>query len=382
MLNMGGSGSKKIIGLMSGTSHDGVDAAVVEITDTAGDNALKTDLLYHIHKKYPEKLRIKIRAAFSGNTETICRLNFELGEFFALCVNQLIAGCGIKKDDIAVVASHGQTIYHIPPIGGKGGSTLQIGESSIIAARTGLAVVSDFRPKDMAYGGQGAPLVPIADYLLFSKPGVVRAVVNIGGMANATILNGNIENTVAFDTGPGNSLIDEMIVLKTNGKLSFDNGGGIARNGTPDKRLLSELLSHPYLRKKPPKSTGRETFGRALSENICNRYRDLRYDDLISTLTHFTAKTIFNSIKPYRPVEVIVTGGGVRNEFLMELISSMFLPEGADVKNISEYGIPPEAKEAVSFAIIGYRTLKGLPGNVPSATGALSGTILGKLTLP
>ncbi|MBF0465105.1 MAG: anhydro-N-acetylmuramic acid kinase [Nitrospirae bacterium] len=375
--------SKKIIGLMSGTSHDGVDGALVEITRVGINNAISVNLLHNIHLPYPEKLRVKIRTAFNGNTEAICRLNFELGEIFALCANKLIAASGAKTSDIALVASHGQTICHIPPVRAKWGSTLQIGESSIIAARTGIVTVSDFRPKDMAYGGQGAPLVPLSDYLMFKKQGAITAVLNIGGMANVTILTESIEDLIAFDTGPGNSLIDDTVMLLSGGKHAFDKDGIIARGGILDKNLLNELMKHPYLKKKPPKSTGRETFGKTLSEDIFyNRYSHLKKEDIVCTLTHFTAKTIFNSISPYKPTEIIVTGGGVKNTYLMELLSGLFLPTGADIKNISEYGIPPEAKEAVSFAVLGYRALIGLPGNVPSATGASRSTILGKFTYP
>ncbi|MBF0519022.1 MAG: anhydro-N-acetylmuramic acid kinase, partial [Nitrospirae bacterium] len=306
--------SKKIIGLMSGTSHDGVDAALVEITKAGNNDAISVNLVHNIHLPYPEKLRVKIRTAFNGNTETICRLNFELGEIFALCANKLIVASGAKTSDIALVASHGQTICHIPPVQAKGGSTLQIGESSIIAARTGIVTVSDFRPMDMAYGGQGAPLVPLSDYLMFKKQGAITAVLNIGGMANVTILTESIEDLVAFDTGPGNSLIDDTVMLLSDGRRAFDKGGAIARSGTPDKNLLSELMRHPYLKKKPPKSTGRETFGKTLSEDIFyNRYSHLEKEDIVCTLTHFATKTIFNSVTPYKPTEIIVTGGGVKN---------------------------------------------------------------------
>ncbi|QWR76375.1 anhydro-N-acetylmuramic acid kinase [Candidatus Magnetomonas plexicatena] len=375
--------SIKIIGLMSGTSHDGVDGALVDIRRVGNDDAISVNLLHNIHMPYSEKLRIKIRSAFSGNTETICRLNFELGEVFARCANKLITASGITADEIALIASHGQTICHIPPVRSMRGSTLQIGESSIIAARTGIVTVSDFRPKDMAFGGQGAPLVPLSDYLMFKKPGVITAVLNIGGMANVTILSEKMENLIAFDTGPGNSLIDDTVMLLSGNKRAFDKNGSIARGGTVDKALLKELLKHPFLKKKPPKSTGRETFGKTLAEDIFhNRYNHLKKENIVSTLTHFTVKTIFNALRPYKLTEIIVTGGGVKNTYLIEILKELFLSIGTEIKDISEYGIPPEAKEAVSFAVLGYRTLIGLTGNVPSSTGASRSTILGKFTYP
>lgn len=393
----------RIIGLMSGTSHDGVDAALVEIThvlnppmypfskagtpleyptfDKKG-GGLSISLIHHLHIKYPKSLRDDIRDSFNGNTELICKLNFKLGGVFAKAVLSLLKKTGIRPEDIDAVASHGQTIFHCPPVGKKSGSTLQIGEASVIAELTGILTISDFRTADMAAGGQGAPLVPMADYLLFKKAGAVSAVLNIGGIANVTIVRENPDEIVAFDTGPGNSLIDEAMRVWSKGQLTFDFNGLFARTGKPVKSLLDEFISHPFFRKKPPKSTGREIFGITLVEDIFKRYRKAEPQDILSTLTHLTAITIYNALIKFHPHEVIITGGGIRNKFLMELLKNRFDEKGVAVNYISAYGIHPQAKEAVSFAILGYRTLNHLYGNMPSATGAGHKAILGKLSFP
>lgn len=370
-----------IIGLMSGTSYDGVDAALVEIRPGSDKDDLRVKLIKHIHVSYKRQIRDKISMAFNGNTGHICRLNFELGEIFAKAVLLLIDISGYRKKDIDAIASHGQTIYHIPPLKGKNGSTLQIGEPSVIVERTGILTISDFRTRDIAAGGHGAPLVPIADYLLFKKNGLVRAVLNIGGISNVTIVKERPDDTIGFDIGPGNSLMDEAVRFYSNGRMPFDKNGSMAKKGKPNKRLLNELLSFPYFKKNPPKSTGREVFGADLVKDIFKRY-DMPIEDILSTFAHLTAITIRDAIISYSPNEVILTGGGVKNLFLINLIKNMFGDSGIIVKKISDYGIPVDAKEAVSFAIIGYRTLNMQTGNIPSVTGAGRSVILGKITLP
>lgn len=384
----------RVIGLMSGTSHDGVDAALVEITVSSdkpsypsrgkdGHNgSANFRLIRHLHLPYHKHLRNEIRKAFNGSAELICRLNFSLGEIFAKAVLSLLKETGLNAEYIDAIASHGQTIYHIPPSGRRPGSTLQIGEASVIAERTGILTISDFRTADMAAGGQGAPLVPMADYLLFKEPGMVKSVLNIGGIANVTIIRDKIDDTVAFDTGPGNSLIDEAMLLVSKGTKSFDRNGSLARSGRPIPRLLNELLSHPYFRKRHPKSTGRETFGAGMVFDIFKRYRRFKCQDIVSTLTHLTAKTIYNSVAGFRPDEIILTGGGVSNKFLRELIDDNIKEDAIKISEISAYGIPPQAKEAVSFAILGYLSINRRHGNMPSVTGARHGVILGKATLP
>ena len=403
----------RIIGLMSGTSHDGVDAALVEIANsppldplpqgegklssiemlppvlTGGgkgegahtlSNVIYLKLISHTHIPYRKQLRDDIRRSFNGNTELICRLNFKLGEVFAAAVVSLLKAVRLKPEDIDAIASHGQTIHHIPPSGKKPGSTLQIGEASVIAEQTGILTISDFRTADMAAGGHGAPLVPMADYLLFKESGKVRAVLNIGGIANVTIVRDRIDDTTAFDIGPGNSLIDEAMLYISNGKKSFDKNGAFARSGEIIPGLLSELLSHPYFRKTFPKSTGRETFGTTMLKYIFNKFEKFNPPDIVSTLTHLTATTVYNAILKFKPDEIILAGGGVNNCFLTELIYDKFKSDGVKIRNISDYGIPSQAKEAVSFAILGYQTLNGKAGNILSVTGARQAVILGKIT--
>jgi len=372
-----------LIGIMSGTSHDGADFALVKISaDKNSLNNFKVTLLHHLHRKYRKSLKEKIRKSFAGTTDLICKLNFELGEFYAGNVLRLLNASGHKAENVDAIASHGQTVYHVPPSQGKSGSTLQIGEASVIAERTGITVVSDFRTCDMAAGGHGAPLVPLADYLLFAKKGMAKAVVNIGGIANVTVLNGKREGTIAFDIGPGNSLIDEAMLRISQGKKSFDRNGAFARRGKPDRKLIARLLSHPYLRKRHPKSTGREVFGEEMVSELFQKYRNLSAENMIATLTHFTAEIIYRAIVPFGPDEVIVSGGGTENKFLMDLIREKYSPGGIPVRSTLHYRIPPQAKEAMSFAILGYLTLNRLPGNLPSATGAKHGVVLGKITLP
>src|SRR3990172_1658440 len=273
----------RIIGLMSGTSHDGVDAALVEIP--LNQPLINIKLIRHLHIPYSKHLRDEIRMAFNGNTELICRLNFKLGDIFATAVLSLIKDTGFTSNDINAIASHGQTIHHIPPSGKLPGSTLQIGEASVIAEQTGILTISDFRTADMAAGGQGAPLVPMADYLLFKESGKVKAVLNIGGIANVTIVRDKMDDTIAFDIGPGNSLIDEAMLLISAGNKSYDKDGAFAKSGRPAPKLLNELLSHPYFKKKLPKSTGRETFGTTMVRDILKKYRKHKHQDILSTLT-------------------------------------------------------------------------------------------------
>ena len=368
---------------MSGTSHDGADFVLVEISaDKNTPGNFKATLIHHLHTTYHKSLKGKVRRAFTGTAELICKLNFELGEFYARNVLRLLDVSGHTAGNIDAIASHGQTVYHVPPFGGKYGSTLQIGESSVLAERTGITVVSDFRTRDIAAGGYGAPLVPLPDYILFAKKGSAKAVVNIGGIANVTVLKGKREDTIAFDIGPGNSLIDEAVIRISEGKKFYDRNGSYARKGTPDRKLLGRLLSHSFLRKRPPKSTGREVFGEEMVRKLFQKYRRLSAEDMIATLTHFTAEIICRAIIPFGPDEVIVSGGGTENNYLMGLIRKKFHSEGIPVRNTLHYGIPSQAKEAMSFAILGYLTINRLPGNLRSATGARHAVVLGKITVP
>lgn len=372
--------ARLIVGLMSGTSHDGVDAV---LTGVAGSGTrTRAELVHHIHLKYPNALRKDIARAFEeGRARDICELNFRLGRVFGKAALRCMEGAGISPDVVDAVASHGQTVCHIPPKGKRPGSTLQIGEPAVIARMTGLPVVADFRTADMAAGGHGAPLVPFADHVLFKKRTGVRAVQNIGGMANVTVVTPALRGVYAFDTGPGNSLMD--IAMQALYNKPFDRGGNTAKRGRPDKRLLNELMRHPFLKKTPPRSTGRETFGPALLSKALAR--KLAPENIIATLTLFTALTIKDAYERFilkkHPIdEVVVSGGGVKNSYLMSLLKDALSP--IRLTPVSDFGIPTEAKEALSFAVLANETLSGRPSNIPAATGATRHVILGNITLP
>jgi anhydro-N-acetylmuramic acid kinase len=368
-----------IIGLMSGTSHDGVDAVLARVAGSGP--ATRLTLLGHTSRPYPPQLRKSISRAFEGSAAEICALNFRLGEVFAQAALRCALAAGVDMHRVDAVASHGQTICHIPPSGGRRGSTLQIGEPAVIAQRTGVPVVSDFRAADMAAGGEGAPLVPFADYVLFRKRAFC-AVQNIGGMANVTVVAPDLEGVYAFDTGPGNSLMDEAALMFF--KKPFDRGGALAKKGAPDRGLLKKLLAHPYFRKPPPKSTGRELFGKAMLERIVRRHK-LKAEDLMATLAHFTAASIRDAYRRFvlprhELREAVFSGGGTKNGFLMGLLREYLHP--LPVRDIEEFGIPSVAKEALSFTVLANETLGGRPSNLPGATGAERPVRLGKITYP
>ena len=380
-----GKGKMLVVGLMSGTSADGVDAAVVEISSR------KVQLLAFDTFMYPASLRRQILGLCrpeSARLDDICHYNFVLGEVFADAVIKLCSKSGIALDSIALIGSHGQTIYH-QPHGKRYGrkmvrSTLQIGEPSVIAQRTGITTVADFRPRDMAAGGEGAPLVPYADYVLFKHKRLTRAVQNIGGIANVTFLPGGCtqDDIIAFDTGPGNMVIDGIVRLISGGRKRYDPGGKMAARGTVNKRLLNELLRHPFFRQRPPKSTGREDFGTDFAERIYRRAgkKGLADADIVATVTALTAKTIAQAYRRFgaaMPDELILCGGGSHNRTLVEMLHA----EMPDVKMLStdEFGISVDAKEAVSFAILAWATIKGMASNVPTVTGAERPVILGKI---
>jgi anhydro-N-acetylmuramic acid kinase len=385
-------GKMRVVGLMSGTSADGVDAAIVEI-DRGRVRLLAFDTF-----AYPAALRRRILSLCrpeSARLEDICHYNFVLGEVFADSVIKLCSNSGIFLSSIDLIGSHGQTIYHQPSgpdvhrdYGGRTiRSTLQIGEPSVVAQRTGITTVADFRPRDMAAGGEGAPLVPYADYVLFKHKRLTRSVQNIGGIANVTFLpaGGTQDEIIAFDTGPGNMVIDSIVRLFSGGRKRCDTGGKMAARGTVDKRLLGELLRHPFFRRHPPKSTGREEFGAGFAEGIYRRAgrKDLADSDIVATVTALTARSIAQAYRrflPTMPDELILCGGGSHNRTLVEMLHA----EMPDVKMLStdDFGISVDAKEAVSFAILASATIKGMTNNVPAATGAKQPVILGKIVPP
>lgn len=376
----------QVIGLMSGTSADGVDAAVVEIHGAPPGLAVK--LLSFTFVPFDTDQRARIFALFdpaTGTVDRICHMNFALGEWFAAAALRAIEEAGLTPDDVALVGSHGQTIYHAVGADSPVKSTLQIGEAAVIAARTGITTVADFRVADVAAGGQGAPLISYVDWLLLRHPSRARAVQNIGGIANVTYLPPGDDSTgvLAFDTGPGNMLIDYAAGRATAGAQTFDRGGALAARGRVDETLLVELMSHPYLALSPPKTTGREQFGATFGAEVWARAeaRGLRGEDVVTTLTAFTAASIAEAYRrflPQLPDEVILGGGGASNPTLVAMLSRRLVP--ARVTTHEALGLSSDAKEAVAFAVLAYETIHRRSGNLPACTGAGARVVLGKIS--
>ena len=377
-----------VVGMMSGTSADGVDAAVVDIRGTG--HRLKSVLLKHVGRPYAPRLRQRIlQVCEQGTVEQICHLNVVLGEVFAKTALLAIKHSGISPQRVALIGSHGQTIHHRPaaiyePGIGQIRSTLQIGDPHVIAERTGITTVSDFRARDLAVGGEGAPLTPYVHALLFAQKHLTRMVVNLGGIANVTLLprGGNLAAVRAFDTGPCNMLLDGLVAMETKGMAGFDRGGRLAMKGQVDKGLLRWLLAHPYVSRRPPKSTGREMFGEEYIQRVWAqaKRRHLAISDLLATSCRFIAQVIHQAQKWTRevPDEVVFGGGGVRNARLWLELSGVFDP--IPVMRMDECGASSQAFEAQAFAVLAYQTLKGVCANLPKVTGARHSVILGTVT--
>ncbi len=383
--------SNMVIGLMSGTSMDGIDAALVRIREA--DDNLQVETLAFRTTPYPPDVQAELVRTIRGETGVaeICHLNFLLGELFADAALQLMQESNVKPGQLLCIASHGQTVWHQPePIEWQGRtirSTLQVGEPAVIAERTGVPTVGDFRVADVAAGGQGAPLVPYVDYLLFRHPSEGRILLNIGGIANLTAIptNASPEEVIAFDTGPGNALINVAMEIASGGKYRYDPEGSFAQRHPIREEWLNELLQHPYFALRPPKSTGRETFGEAMVRRLMRRYKVSNAELLVPTLTELTARTIADGIRRFvfpemQAARLIVSGGGVHNRTLMKRLGEL-LPE-LQVETSDHYGIHPDAKEAVAFAVLGYQRMRGRTNNLPSATGAQRSVVMGKLCLP
>jgi len=417
-----------VLGMMSGTSADGIDVALARISGAPPN--LNAKLLDHASSKFPSPVRkeiLRVAEQQPISAGELSQLNFRLGELFG---DAALAACRrfkVSPRRIALIGSHGQTIFHqgraTSYLGSPTASTLQIGEPSIIAARTGITTIGDFRPADMALGGQGAPLVPYADYLLYRHPKLGRVSLNLGGIANITVIPADArpDQVFAFDTGPGNMLIDALIQHFTRGRQQFDKDAQLARSGYLSRPLLKALLQDPYLKLKPPKSTGREYFGTPYVKKLlalANRYK-VKPNDLIRTVTTFTAVSVADALHtfvlPKHEIhEIIVSGGGAENPLLFEalhlatlgpprkvysgsfprrLVIEMRLPDPGrkaaprpkDVSFLtilrsSDFGIPVEAKEALAFALLAYETFHQRSSNIPSATGARGPAILGKVS--
>ena len=349
----------RVAGVMSGTSLDGIDVAVVEI------HGRRVSTIGSQSTPYPEEVRGALLAVSNATAHTgeISRLNFLLGELYARAI---LRACR-RYGPVDLIGCHGQTIYHQ-----GGASTLQIGEAAVIAERTGVPVVSDFRTRDIAAGGQGAPLVPFADCLLFGSARRTRVALNIGGIANITVIPAGI----AFDTGPGNMVMDALTREHTGGRQNCDRNGRIAAQGNVNRPLLDRLLADPYYRRKPPKSAGREQFGAEFVARL--KQTGLPLADLIATATVLTAATIAMAAAPYQAGELIVAGGGAHNPQILGHLAA-FLP-GVAIALSSDYGVDVDAKEAIAFAVLAYQTWRHKASNLPSATGARRAVILGKIT--
>jgi len=419
--------TRTIIGLMSGTSVDGIDAAVVRFRGglTRKMGPLSFELVGLSALRWPRKLRARLLAVMApadATTQEICTLNALVSHEFARAALHAARAAGLGAGDIAAIACHGQTICHLPPAPTrsssppprKPGSTLQLGDPSIIATLTGITTVGNFRPADMTLGGQGAPLVPFADAVLLTHATNTRCVQNIGGIANVTYLPPHSPNAsvplgfsaipsiLAFDTGPGNMLMDALVSLSTDGRLTYDRGGRMAAAGTLDAGLFAQLRGHPYFSRRPPKSTGREEFGMCLARSILGRnlpargrQRESHIADLATTATHLTAWSIVDAYLSYLPTlpdEVILCGGGADNPFLVSLIQrylnaaqpphSIALGRIDEVRCGKSGAIPNKAKEALSFALLGLATLDHVPSSVPSVTGASRPAVLGVIARP
>lgn len=383
----------RVVGLMSGTSLDGIDACVVEL----GRSLSRVSINLLFFRTYPfagETVRMILEAsdAHTGTVDKVARLNFYLGELFAQAALTAIKSARLQPGDIDFIGSHGQTIHHLPrPV--KMGkykvrATMQIGEPAVIAERTGITTIADFRPADIAAGGEGAPLVPYVDYLLFRHPKRTRFLVNIGGIANATLLPEATDDPLqvqASDIGPGNMVIDELVCRMTNFKEQYDRDGRYAAKGKVNKKLLTGLLKNRFFKEPPPKSTGREIFGAGYVDSILARHpakNKKSFQDLIATATALTAQGIVRHYERFyakkNPAdEVIVSGGGAKNIVLMRELADRFHPMAVAASD--EYGIPALAKEAIAFAVLARETINGRPGNLPGATGAGKRVVLGKI---
>jgi anhydro-N-acetylmuramic acid kinase len=383
-----------VMGMMSGTSADGIDVALAEIH--GAPPRLRTRLLQHASRRMPDVLRKEVLRIAEGGACTsgeVSQLNFRLGMAFAEAAVSACREFRVALSRVELIGNHGQTIFHrgrrVSYLGRATASTLQIGEPAVIAAETGIPTVGDFRVADMAAGGQGAPLVPYVDYLLYRHEKIGRVSLNLGGIGNLTVLPGGTKpgQVVAFDSGPGNMLMDALVWHFTRKKQRFDRGARLARQGQPNAKVLRELMRDPYLRLGPPKSTGREYYGRAYFQELLRLGKKHRAgpNDLIRTTTEFTVASVVDALKRFvlrktKIQQLIVSGGGAKNPLIMAQLAAALTP--IEVMPSSKLGVPEEAKEAYAFALLAYETWNRRPGNLRSATGAEKAVVLGKICWP
>ncbi len=376
-----------VVGLMSGTSADGIDAALCEITGSPPH--LQAKIIHGIAFQYPEGFQARILRASQPDTSSVdelCKLHFALGELFSQAVLQVIAEANFKPQDVDLIGLHGQTVWHQVEADGQVSATLQLTEASILAERTGITVVSNFRPRDIAVGGQGAPLTAYIDWLLLRHPTKWRAIQNIGGIGNVTFLPplSDMESQpMAFDTGPGNALIDSMIVQLTDGKSTFDRDAQWAKQGIIDEDWLNTLLAHPYYKMKPPKTTGRELFSKAMASELILEGQKRGNDPatMLATITTLTSQTIVDAyaqFAPAPPEEVILGGGGRHNQLMLDMLQGLLAP--AKVMSHEDIGMDSDNKEAMVFAVLAYETWHGRTSTLPALTGGTHPVILGQIT--
>lgn len=382
-----------VIGVMSGTSADGVDVALTRVSG-GGTTRVRGELLAHATFSMDKTVRKEVLRIAEGGATTageISQLNFRMGEVFAAAILSACTMFRVPASRIDLIGSHGQTIFHrgkpIPFLSLATASTLQIGEGAVIAARTGITTVTDFRTADMAVGGQGAPLVPHVDWLLYAHPKLGRVSLNLGGIGNVTVLPAGAKpsQVFAFDTGPGNMVIDALVTHFSKNRKRFDEDGRIARQGSRNEKLLDEMMRDPYLEIPPPKSTGREYYGRSYVEKLLKTGKrcGASPDDLVRAATIFTAISVADALQRFvlprtRIDQVIVSGGGARNPVIMAQLTAALRP--IEVLPSSALGMDSDAKEAYAFALLAYETWNRRSGNLPSATGAKKAAVLGKIS--
>src|SRR3954471_16311830 len=378
-----------VAGVMSGTSTDGIDVAIVRLLGRG--LATRIELLSHTHTAYSAPVRAAILSAMNSKSPTVAdlaRMNFTLGELYAAAVNTARKRSGVRLD---LIGCHGQTLYHQGTaanfLGQAIACTWQSGEGAVVAARTGVPVVSDFRTADMAAGGKGAPLVPFADYILFRHRTRARIAQNIGGIANLSTIPAGAKpgDVIAFDTGPGNMVIDACMQHLFG--RAFDRDGKVAASGTPLLPVLAQLAKEPFFGAKPPKTAGREEFGREFAREFLRRCGRARKQDIIATATALTAVSIADAVRRFaqprfsgKRAEMIASGGGTNNRTLMRILAEQLAPMKVTLRSSGDLGVPTEAKEAIAFAVLAYQTWHREPSNLPSATGAKRPAVLGKIS--
>ena len=375
-----------VIGLISGTSADAIDAALCEIS--GAPPATGVQLRATRTHPFPPDMQPRILEAGTrkGSTEELAKLHFELGELFAEAALALIEDAGLEASDIDLIGSHGQNFWHAVNTRGEVTATLQLTEAALIAERSGITTISNFRPRDVAAGGQGAPLTALADWLLLRHPEQWRAVQNIGGIANVTFLpplNDDESEPLAFDTGPGNSLLDAAVYLLSDGRRNYDRHGLLARAGTVEEAWLKMRLAHPYFNRRPPKSTGRETFGMSMATSLVTsaQRRGMSAPDILASLTALTARSIARAYERYAPQpvqEVILGGGGRHNPAITGMLRELLAP--VPVLSHEDIGFPSDHKEALVFALLAHETWHNRPGALPALSGAKHASVLGQIT--